>query len=133
MTAHIKRRLALMADRARAQTGLGLVETLVAVAVLGTSVIAFVAALSAGSIAVAEQDEDVVAQGLAQSQLEYTKSYAYDTEAVTYPAIAAPEGYDITVTVSPVPGTDADIQKITATISRDGDNVLTIENYKVNR
>ena len=51
-------------------------ETLVAVAILGTSVVAFVVALSAGSIAVGEQDEIAVAQGLAQTQLEYTKSYA---------------------------------------------------------
>jgi type II secretory pathway pseudopilin PulG len=133
MTAHIKHRLALLVNPARGQKGLGLVEALVAVAILGTSVVAFVIALSAGSIAVAEQNEDVVAQGLAQAQLEYTKSYAYDTEASTYPAIATPEGYTISVAVSSVPGTDADIQKITASIIRDGENVLTIEDYKVNR
>ena len=108
-------------------------ETLVAVAILGTSVVAFVVALSAGSIAVGEQDEEVVAQGLVQTQLEYTKSYTYDSGATTYPAVDAPEGYAIAVSVASVPDTDTDIQKITVTISRNSENLITVEDYKVNR
>jgi Tfp pilus assembly protein PilV len=119
--------------RARGQKGLGLVETLVAVAVLGTSVVAFVVALSAGSIAVGEQGEAVVAQSLAQTQLEFTKSCAYDPEATTYPAVDTPEGYTVAVNVTSIPGTDADIQKITVTILRESENILTLEDYKVNR
>ena len=115
------------------QKGLGLVESLVAVAILGTAVTAFIVALSAGSIAVREQEEQVVAQGLAQTQLEYVKSYSYDTEATAYPAIDTPEGYAISVEVSPVPDADADIQKITVTISREAEDILAVENYKVNR
>ena len=104
-----------------------------AVAILGTSVVAFAAGLSAGSIAVRGQDEIVVTQGLAQTQLEYTKSYAYNPGAVTYPAVTAPPGYSISMGVSAVPGTDANIQKITVTISRDGQVVETVAGYKVNR
>ena len=115
------------------QRGLGLVESLVAVAILGTAVTAFIVALSAGSIAVREQEEQVVAQGLAQTQLEYVKSYSYDAEATAYPAIDTPEGYAISVEVSPVPDADADIQKITVTISREAEDILAVENYKVNR
>ncbi len=133
MTGKVRRLLAQIKNRAQGQRGLGLVETLVGVAILGTSVVAFVIALSAGSIAVGEQDEEVVAQGLAQSQLEYVKSCAYDAGASTYPAEPAPEGYTISVGVSSVPNTDADIQRITVTILRDGENVLTVEDYKVNR
>ena len=115
------------------QSGLGLVETLVAVAILGTSVVAFVVALSTGSIAVGEQDEEVVVQGLARSQLEYTKSYTYNPGATTYPTITAPTGYSLDVAVSSVPGADTNIQKITVTVSRDGQDVLTVSDYKVNR
>ena len=115
------------------QKGLGLVESLVAVAILGTAVTAFVVALSAGSIAVREQEEQVVAQGLAQTQLEYVKSYSYDTEATAYPTVDTPEGYAISVAVSTIPDTDVDIQKITVTISREAEDILTVENYKVNR
>ena len=119
--------------KVRDQIGLGLVETLVAVAILGTSVVAFAAGLSAGSIAVSEQGEKEVTQGLAQTQLEYTKSYAYNPGAVTYPAVAAPPGYSISVGVSAVPGTDANMQKITVTVSREGQAVETVAGYKVNR
>jgi type II secretory pathway pseudopilin PulG len=115
------------------QKGLGLVETLMAVAVLGTAVVAFVSALSAGSIAVGEHDSETIAQGLAQSQTEYTKGYAYDPGAITYPLVAAPDGYGISVGVSAVPGADADIQKITVTINHDGEEMIQVEDYKVNR
>lgn len=115
------------------QGGLGLVETLVAVAVLGTSVVAFASGLSAGSIAVKEQGETEVAQGLAQTQLEYTKSNACNPGAATYPALAAPPGYSISVGVSAVPGTDTNIQKIIVTVSREGQAVATVAGYKVNR
>ncbi len=125
--------LARVKKRAQEQRGLGLAETLVAVAILGTSVVAFVVALSAGSIAVGEQDEEVVAQRLVRTQLEYTKSYPYDSEATTYPAVDLPEGYAISVGVTAVPGTDADVQKITVTISRESENVMIVEDYKVNR
>ena len=120
-------------SRRPGQAGLGLVETLVAVAILGTSVVAFAVSLSAGAIAVGEQDGMVTAQSLAQTQLEDTKSYAYDAGAGTYPAVAAPAGYAVTVGVSAVPGTDADIQKITVTVSLGGVGILMIEDYKVNR
>jgi len=133
MTVKEKHGLARIINRAQDQSGLGLVETLVAVAILGTSVVAFVVALSTGSIAVGQQDEEVVTQGLAQTQLEYTKSYPYDAGASTYPTVTAPEDYTISVGVSSVPSTDDDIQKITVTILRDGETILTVEDYKVNR
>jgi type II secretory pathway pseudopilin PulG len=128
-----RRRLTWIKNRTQSQRGLGLVETLVAVAILGTSVVAFAVALSAGSIAVGEQSQEVVAQGLAQAQLEYTKSYDYDAGASTYPAVDAPEGYAVAIGVGAVPDTDAGIQKITVTIRRGSENILTVEDYKVNR
>jgi prepilin-type N-terminal cleavage/methylation domain-containing protein len=45
--------------------GFGLVESLVAIAILGISLTAFITDLSAGSIAVNSHSEQVVAQGLA--------------------------------------------------------------------
>jgi Tfp pilus assembly protein PilV len=131
--AKILRKLARLKTRAQDQRGLGLVETLVAVAILGTSVAAFAAALSAGSIAVDKQGEAAVAQSLVQTQMEYTKSYPYNPAAVTYPAVAPPAGYTIAVGVTSVPGTDADIQKITVTVSRAGLSLITLADYKMNR
>jgi len=115
------------------QAGLGLVETLVAMAVLGTSVVAFISGLSAGSIAVREQDNLASTQRLAQTQMEYTRSYAYTAGALTYPELTAPPDYNISVTVSSVPGADSNIQKIIVTVNREGAATATVEGYKVNR
>ena len=119
--------------RIQDQRGLGLAETLVAVAILGTAVVSFVVSLSTGSLAVNEQDKETVAQTLAQSQIEYTKNYAYNPAAATYPAVAAPAGYSITVGVSSVAGTDSNMQKITVNVLRAGSSVLLVSDYKVNR
>ena len=115
------------------QRGLGLAESVVAVAILGVSVVAFVVALSAGMLAVGEQGREVVAQSLVRSQLEYTKSYPYDAEVTTYPLVAAPAGYAVSVAVGSVPDTDTDIQMITVVVSHEGEDILTVADYKVNR
>ena len=116
------------------QKGIGLVETLVAVAILGTSVVAFVVALSAGSLTVSEHDKETIGQSLAQTQMEYTKSYLpYIPGAVTYPALAVPATYSVSVGVLAVPGADTNIQKITVSVLKDSVNIITISDYKVNR
>jgi type II secretory pathway pseudopilin PulG len=114
---------------------MGLAETLVAVAILGTSVAAFVIALSAGSLTVGEQGNEAVAQSLAQNQMAYTKNYAYSSNATTYPKLATPSSYSVSVNVVSVPGTgtDTDIQKITVTVLKDSVSLLTVSDYKVNR
>jgi len=117
----------------REQRGFGMAESVVAVAVLGVTVVAFVVALSTGSISVREQHRETTAQGLARSQLEYTKSYPYNPAAVTYPAVTEPADYAIAVAVDPVPDTDADIQRITVTVSKSAEEILTVADYKVNR
>ena len=117
----------------RGEEGFSLVESLVAVAIMGTAVVTLVIALATGSIAISENDREVVVQSLARSQLEYTKGYTYDPDATTYPTVTAPAGYSVSVAVSSVPDADTDIQKITANISRDGTLIMTVEDYKVNR
>jgi type II secretory pathway pseudopilin PulG len=117
----------------RGEGGIALVEALVAIALLGGGVLVMVLAMSGGALAVRENDRQVTAQGLARTQMEYIKDYPYDSGATTYPAVAAPSGYSITVGVDPVPAADDDIQKVTANISRNGEIIMTIEDYKVNR
>jgi len=114
----------------RGEMGFGLVDAVIAVAVAGTTVVAFVAALSTGSLAVNELDEQTVAQRLAVSQLEEIKISSYDT---SYFPVDTPSGYSISVGVSSTPDADVNIQKITVTISRDGEGIFTVANYKVNR
>ncbi len=115
------------------EKGLTLVESLVTIAVASVALVAFAVALSTGSLAVSESDEEVTAQGLARTQMEYIKGYAYDPEATTYPTVTTTDNYSISVAVATVPAADSNIQKVTATISRSGQVLLTVQDYKVNR
>ncbi|MDP2952038.1 MAG: prepilin-type N-terminal cleavage/methylation domain-containing protein [Chloroflexota bacterium] len=110
----------------RDQRGVSLVESLVAVALLGVAVIAPLSALSTGLLAEGVADEGVTAQSLARSQLEEIKAASY---APTYSAIQEP-GYNVSVGVTSL---DANMQKITVTILRDGRTLQVVEDYKVNR
>lgn len=115
------------------QKGLGLVEVLVALAILGTTVVAFVIALSTGSLTITEQNKETTAQSLAQTQMEYTKNYAYAAGATTYPVLTPPATYTVTVGVTTPSGGDTNIQKVTVTVLKDGTSVLILTDYKVKR
>jgi len=115
------------------EKGLTLAESLVTVAIVGVALVTFAVALSTGSLAMSESDQEVTVQSLAQTQMEYIKGYPYDPGATTYPTVSTTDNYSISVAVASVPDADANIQKVTANISRDGQVLLTIENYKVNR
>jgi type II secretory pathway pseudopilin PulG len=115
------------------ERGITLVEAAVAVALLGGVILTMVLSMSGGALAVREDDREVIAQGLARTEMEYVKECAYDPDAVTYPAVTAPEGYSIDISVAAVPGAGEDIQKVTADIINNGETILTIQDYKVNR
>ena len=115
------------------QDGVGLVETLVAVAILGVTLVTLLAAISTGSIGVATTEERVTAENLARSQLEYAKSQSYLTAPASYATVTPPVGYTISAEATSIPEGDSSIQKITVTVTRDGDTLLTVEDYKVDR
>jgi type II secretory pathway pseudopilin PulG len=120
--------------RGRSEEGVGLVETLIAVGIVGLTLTVLVAAISTGSLAVSKTDERVAAENIARSQLEYTKSRTYLTPPASYPTITpSPGGYSVTVDAVAIPDTDSGIEKITVTVSRDGKTLLTVEDYKVDR
>ncbi len=113
------------------QRGIGLMETLVAVAILGTSVAAFVVSLSAGSLTANELNRETIAQGLAQTQMEYIKNSVFND---TYNILPVPATYSVSVDVREVDSIDdPNIQKIIVTVQKDGEEVLTVTNYKVNK
>lgn len=114
------------------QSGFGLAETLVAVALLGTAVVVFVVALSTGSLSVSEQEQETIAQRLAQNQIEFTKNAAFSVGGA-YTLVAAPSGYTISLNTSSVAGADTNIQKITVTVLHSGTSILAVSGYKVNR
>jgi type II secretory pathway pseudopilin PulG len=118
----------------RGEEGVGLVETLIAVGILGLTLTVLLAAVSTGSLAVSRTEERVTAENLARSQLEYTKSQSYLTPPASYAIVTpSPGGYSVAVDAVSIPDTDSGIEKITVTVSRDGKTLLLVEDYKVDR
>ncbi len=123
----------LRAAMTRGQEGVGLVETLVAVAILGATLVVLLTAISTGVIGVATTEERVTAENLARSQLEYTKSQTYVAAPASYATVTPPAGYTVSAEASSIPGGDSSIQQITVTVTRDGETLLTVQDYKVDR
>jgi type II secretory pathway pseudopilin PulG len=117
-----------------AEKGVGLVETLIAVGILGLALVALLSGVSAGSMAVSRNDERVTAENLARSQLEYVKSQAYQPpSSASYATVTPPVGdYSVSTAVDSLDA-DLDIEKITVTVTHDTKTVFVVEDYKVNR
>jgi len=121
-----------------AESGMTLVETVVALAVLGTIAVVFLSGLAISSKAVIIADEQTTVESLAQSQLEWVKGVDYVYEATEYSPAPIPTGRDYTgysanITAEPLHTPDDGIQKITVTVRRLGEMVMELEGYKVDR
>jgi len=115
------------------ERGIGLAESIVAVGLLGVGVVAFITMLSTGSLAVKEQSQQTTVQQLAQSQFETIKAAPYDVTGASYPSVGAPPGYSVSFVVDSTIYAGTSIQKVTVSVSKSGDALLTLEGYKVNR
>lgn len=115
------------------ERGVTLVETLVAIAILGAALTAFLGGLSTGSIATSGSERLSTAHEIARSQIEYVKSLPYAAPPASYPAVSTPPGYAVTADASSIAGADADIETVTVTVTRDGNVVYVLEGYKANR
>ena len=129
-------------------SGIGLIEVIIALAILGIIAAAFLGGLFTSLKSVAISEERSVAVTLAQSQMEYIKGLTYEEGASpSYEQIDVPSpdypDYIISVDAPPIdpntgsplanPGDDMGIQKITITVSHQDSEVFTLEDYKVNR
>ena len=123
------------------ETGVTLIETLIALAILGLIAAAFLNGLATAARATFIADEQATAESLARSQMEYIKSQHYidydDPEHGDYELVTPLDGYSATIGVESLPdpegGTLEDIQKIKVTVNHNDKQVLTVEGYKVDR
>jgi type II secretory pathway pseudopilin PulG len=115
------------------QAGMTLAETLLSMAILGVSTVVFIGSLSTGLIAVNLQNEATMAQALGQTQLEVIKAASYDTTGLSYIAISEPSGYTISISTDAYIYSSSTIQEITVSIFHGTSQVLTLQDYKVNR
>ena len=119
-------------------SGVTLVETIIALAVLGTIAIIFLSGLVINSKAAYTADEQATASSLARSQMEWVQHTEYKLYARDYSPDSLPGGkdyinYSVTIAARALHDPDDGIQKITVTVTRSGKEVTKLEGYKVNR
>jgi len=120
------------------ESGVSLLETLVAMAILGIISVAFLSGLTTASRASIISDQRVTAESLARSQLELVKHAAYVSEASQYTPTQIPSdnsytGFSVTITAQPLESPDDGVQRITVTVLRSGADLYVLEGYKVDR
>ncbi len=120
------------------ESGVTLLETVVALAILGTIAVAFLGGLVTTSKAAFIADERATAESLAQSQMEWAQSANYTDNASQYSLAPLPTGkdyinYSVNITAEPLHDPDDGIQKITVTVKHSGEQVFTLDGYKVDR
>ena len=138
----------------RGQGGFGLIETIVSLAVVGTASAALASAMSTGFLGYRIVEGDVLAGRLAIAQMEKTKASPYlapvdvvcspPASVGSYPAIAPPAGFGLTVEATAIvddPATAAvneardlcTLERITVRVTHNGREIKKLEDYKGNR
>ena len=124
------------------ETGLSLIETLVALAILGSIAVVFLSGLATAAKATLIADKRATAESLARSAMEDVKNQSYinydDPGHVNYVFIMPPDdpNYEVEISADRIDedtGQAQGIQKITVTVNRDDKSVLTVEDYRVDR
>ncbi len=113
----------------KGEKGASLVETVVALALLGLISLPFLSALATTSNARLIADEHAAARILAESYMEDIRqqeyAFSYDTPPVTE------DGYSTQINVDNL--RNKNIQKITITVRHHGGDITSLESYKTNR
>jgi prepilin-type N-terminal cleavage/methylation domain-containing protein len=122
----------------RGESGMSLLETLAAMAIIGIVLVIFLSGLSTSSKAAMIADEQSTAESLARTQIEWVKRATYVSGATTYAPESIPgssdySGYSVNVTAAALRTPDDGIQKITVTVKHVGRDVATLDGYKTNR
>ena len=117
----------------KSQKGISLMETVIAVAIMGIIAVAFLSALATTSSARATNDERTAAKILAEDIIENIKSDNFSRDE--YVAVVPAEFPGYTVDPNPIipVNTGNGIQKITVVVFHHGHEVLRLESYKVDR
>jgi type II secretory pathway pseudopilin PulG len=120
------------------ESGIGLIEVLVALAILGAVAAAFLSGLATTSKANVIDDEQATAESLARSQMEWLRNVDYVYEATEYspaplPTDADYTNYSVETTAEPLHNPDDGIQKIAVTVKRLDKEIVILEDYKVDK
>ena len=121
----------------KSEKGFSLIEILVAVAILGLVAVTFLSGLATVIKGTVISNEQAIAESLVRVEAEYVKGCDYQPYPSVYPVnpeLTIPSRWNIPQpTVELVHATDDGIQKVTITAEHDGEAILSIEIYKVER
>jgi len=120
------------------ESGISLLETLVALAVLGTIAVTFLNGMVISTKAAFTTDKQATAESLARSQVEWIQDTAYTANTSQYSIASIPEGkdyvyYSANIIVESLNNPDDGIQKITAIVYYQNEEIVKLEGYKVDR
>ena len=132
----------------QSEKGFSLIETLMALALMGIIAVAFLSGMSTSFKGIIVSQERVAAESLAKSQLEYIKSQDYISVAeynpedpakryqpITIPSDLTDQGYTIEISspqlVVVAGGGWGELQSITLVIRRNGEERITVSEYKI--
>lgn len=128
----VRKRSARERGRLR-QSGVILLETLVGIAVISTTVLAGLVALSTASIAAKQVAEDTQGAVVAVSQIELIRTLPYVATGGTYTSVTPPAGYTVSNTTAAYPGGNSNIQNVTVQVLSAGEVVQEQTIVKINR
>ena len=118
-------------EMTKSESGASLIETVVALALLGVIGVSFLGALATSSNSRLIADEHASARILAESQMEDIKKQTYAFSYDPVPVPADYPGYYAVVDIDNL--RNGNIQKITVTIGHHNRDITSLESYKVNR
>ena len=110
-----------------------LVEVAVAIAIVGTATLTTLGFISTAAVSAAHSSVETTAAWVATSQAEYIGHMAFVPTPGEYGGVPVPEGFAVDHATAAYPGGDDAIQKVTITVSFQGEPVLVTEIVKVNR
>jgi len=123
----------------RSEKGFSLVEVLISLVLISIIASGFLGAMTDSYKYLLLAKERTVAESIARSQIEYIENQPYNSEK-EYLTIAVPDGFEIIPVIDSADvdtGIETDIetgmQKISVTVEHFGEQVITLESYKVER
>jgi prepilin-type N-terminal cleavage/methylation domain-containing protein len=121
------------------QKGFGLVEILVALAILGVTAVGYMSALATSTRTAAKTDQMDTGRAIAQTVMEYVKKHSFSASGSYYDQtdiddmLSEYPGYTVDINAPAAPERDSYIQKITVTVYYNSQTVTTLDDCKAKR
>ncbi len=115
------------------QSGAFLVESAVALAILGIIAVGLLSGLVSSARATIIDRDKVMAESLARSEIEYIKGSNYSNSYIVDNTLDIPDGWNISPEVGTVYSGENAIQKITVSVAKNSREILSLVTYKVDR